>query len=313
MRPLAFLTAVLLAGCGATVTGGAEPPAVLAVEPALRPEPAKAKNDIPELYGRGCRQTNESAAVLTCSWGKKNAATRIAIVGDSKAAQWSDAITPAAEKQNWRIVSYIKSGCDFADVDQDLRPGVPHSTCRPWVKNVLKRITGPEKPDVVILSQRGVRARDDKNNLARERTRMREAMTSTWRKLTAAGIRVVVIADNPEPAMEVPDCISKHGQKSEKCTFDTSDGVTRSAAPLQLEVTRALGGRQVKAGGSVPRGFEAPVYVDLVEQVCPTEVCRPVADDILKYRQGSHLTATFVRSLTSPMRRLLKAAGIPTR
>ena len=89
--------------------------------------------------------------------------------------------------------------------------------------------------------------------------------------------------------------------------------MARSAAPLQLEVTKALGGRRSKAGGSVPRRFKAPVYVDLVDKVCPTKTCEPVTGDILKYRQGSHLTATFVRSLSSALQRLLEAAGIPVR
>ncbi len=327
----ALALALMVAACGSGLGGSDESPILGAGEPSpspgdtvvlaaptaasvsLRPPPSRAEQDLPAMYAKGCRQTNKSSKVLSCTWGKKGAATKIAVVGDSKLAQWTSAIDPLIPKQDWRVVSYMKSACDFADVDQDLRTGVPHPTCRPWVKKVLAKLTGPERPDVVVLSQRGTRAGDDPEQRSEQRARMRTTMVATWKKLTAVGIRIVVIADNPDPAMEVHDCVAKYGQDAKRCSFERAAGVTRSAAPLQLEVTRKLGGRQVKPGDRIPDDFKAPVYVDLVDEICKGATCPPVAGDLLIYRQGSHLTATFVASLSARLLRLFEAAGVPTR
>ncbi|MGQ0845982.1 MAG: SGNH hydrolase domain-containing protein [Sporichthyaceae bacterium] len=307
--PLALLA--LLAGCSASGTQSGPAPvpsepspaeSVVVASSALRtllPDPAQAKYDVPGMYARGCQQNNESAAVLSCTWGSRTAATTIAVVGDSKAAQWTTAIERMVPKQNWRVVSYTKSACDFADVDQDLRPGTAHPTCRPWVRSVLRKLTGPERPDWVVLSQRGTRAGDDRNDVPAQRERMRRAMLATWTRLSAAGIRIAVIADNPEPAKQVHDCVAGNPRRLDRCEFDRAAGIARSAAPLQRQVAEAMGG--------------TVRYLDLVDRICPAKRCRPTSGEVLVYRQGSHLTATYVATLTQPLLTLLEGAGVPAR
>lgn len=36
----------------------------------------------------------------------------------------------------------------------------------------------------------------------------------------------------------------------------------------------------------------------MLDQICPTATCLPVIGGVLVYRQGSHLTATYVASTT---------------
>ena len=51
--------------------------------------------------------------------------------------------------------------------------------------------------------------------------------------------------------------------------------------------------------------------VDLNPWVCPTEsACPPVIDQVLLFRQGSHLTATYVRSLTPVLHHALVTSGV---
>lgn len=45
--------------------------------------------------------------------------------------------------------------------------------------------------------------------------------------------------------------------------------------------------------------------LDLTDWICPAEQCVPVIGDILLYRQGSHLTDTWVRSMTPIVQREL--------
>ena len=55
-------------------------------------------------------------------------------------------------------------------------------------------------------------------------------------------------------------------------------------------------------------------FVDLNEWICPPgEVCPPVIDGALVYRQGSHITASYIRSLTPMLYRALAAEELTQR
>jgi hypothetical protein len=41
--------------------------------------------------------------------------------------------------------------------------------------------------------------------------------------------------------------------------------------------------------------------IDLRDRICPGEVCPAVLGDVLVYRQSSHLTATYVGTLTDAL------------
>ncbi|MET0838659.1 MAG: hypothetical protein ABWY19_07765, partial [Marmoricola sp.] len=52
-------------------------------------------------------------------------------------------------------------------------------------------------------------------------------------------------------------------------------------------------------------------FVDLNRWICPPgDRCPPVIAHTLVYRQGSHITATYVRTLTPMLHRALRAAGL---
>jgi hypothetical protein len=51
--------------------------------------------------------------------------------------------------------------------------------------------------------------------------------------------------------------------------------------------------------------------VDINDAICPTERCAAVIGNVLIYRQGSHLTATYVATLTPRLASAFTAAGLP--
>jgi hypothetical protein len=50
--------------------------------------------------------------------------------------------------------------------------------------------------------------------------------------------------------------------------------------------------------------------VDLFDAICPTERCPAVIGNVLIYRQGSHLTDTYVRSMTPRLAKALTKAHL---
>jgi peptidoglycan/LPS O-acetylase OafA/YrhL len=286
------------------------------VEGGITPDPAVANEDVPDIYDLGCQQDRKSAEPVRCQFGPATTSnpTTIAVVGDSKAGQWLPALQLLANANHWRVVTYTKSSCPLVDA-QTFVDGEPYTSCREWGANVLNLLTGPEKPDFVLTSQNPGRAVGKNGKASFEA--MQDALASTWKRLGDAGIQVLVLADNPHPDQEVWQCASENTQQLSKCAFDRSVGVQGSAAALQRAAVKQAGGRTLELDGVQPdlekaAGDLKPVYLDLVDSICPAARCVPVIGHVLVYRQGAHLTATYVTTLAPRLGALLRAAGVPS-
>src|SRR5699024_8125147 len=114
--------------------------------------------------------------------------------------------------------------------------------------------------------------------------------TQQWNKLEQAGSDVIVILDNPGPIGSVYECLQGHLEDLGACAFPRSEGIARSAQSVQLDAAEEVGTVDV---------------VDLTESICPAPMCVPEIGNVLIYRQGSHLTDTYVRTLTEALGRQL--------
>jgi hypothetical protein len=112
--------------------------------------------------------------------------------------------------------------------------------------------------------------------------------TEMLRPLSAAGIEVTVILDSPFPAFSVPDCVERSGPTAPSCAIP--DDPERAAKdPLRVAAQEVDGVR----------------VVDLGNYFCRNGSCPPVIGNVLVYRDN-HLTATFARTLSGPLKRALK-------
>jgi hypothetical protein len=59
-------------------------------------------------------------------------------------------------------------------------------------------------------------------------------------------------------------------------------------------------------------GTDVPM-IDLFDVICPTTKCPPVVGNVMVYRRGSHLSATYVRSLTPQLAKAMAGAGVAVR
>ena len=117
-------------------------------------------------------------------------------------------------------------------------------------------------------------------------------MVEAYRQLAAGGAQVVVLMDNHHPGRAVYECVAEE-QDLRACTFPRQEG---------------SGGRGAQAEAAVRSGV---AVVDLADHICPTPSCPPAIGGVLLYRQGSHLTRTYVDTLTPILEeRLLTAAGL---
>jgi peptidoglycan/LPS O-acetylase OafA/YrhL len=260
------------------------------------PDPVLAPQDIPGLYGAGCQQSPDSAEPVSCSYGKKDAGTTIAVVGDSKAAQWVPAFEQLVKKHDWHVITYNKSACQFVDADTPLDDEL-YATCREWTHNVLAKLTGPDKPDIVVTAGQqndAVTGVGEDGALTESHELMQTALAKTWQQVQDAGVKVIVLADTPQTGRDIYPCVAERPKDPADCSYHRAEGVAESGAPIQKAAAHDAG---------VP-------FIDMVDWICPRAECAPVIGGVLIYRQGSHLTKTYIESLAPRLEEQLARLGV---
>jgi len=247
----------------------------------MRPLATEAIDDRPAFYdnGSGCQVDDGIAEPKRCDSGDESSDRTVVIVGDSKMAQWQPTFATMAKREGWKLVQLTKSSCTFADVDFAREN---RADCRAWGRTVLQDILDL-KPDLVIESHRFIDAlppgaNDDEDSTEQA---MVDGLTSYWQTLTGAGIPVVTLLDNPSPPnAPVYECVAAAPNDLASCSFELGGAVKASGAVAQR-----------KAAAEVP----GVGIMDMTSTVCPDgDRCAAVIGNVLVYRQGTHLTKTFI-------------------
>ena len=110
-----------------------------------------------------------------------------------------------------------------------------------------------------------------------------------WRPLIEAGSQVVVLADVPRMREDVIACVAKHRLAGgARCAMPRDDALAGLDAPV-----------------AAAAGLDHAHVLDLNELLCPEVRCPPVVGHVLAYQDTSHLSATFVTTLTGIFTRRL--------
>ncbi|MET1059326.1 MAG: acyltransferase family protein [Nocardioides sp.] len=245
------------------------------------PDPAVARLDVPTYYDQDCQvEAGKEELLSGCSFAVRDSDRTMAMLGDSKSGQWFPAVEDIAVRERWRLDLYIKSACSFslAGVDDD---------CSAYTRNVLDSFRRGKAPDFAFVSQGSVPSP--------ERT---QGMVEALGELRALGTEVILVADNPRPGDEnVYECVDEHPTDYSACAFEKGYYGDGAGTPPLRDVAKEM---------------DLPL-IDLNRWICPPEdasTCPPVIDGTLLYRQGSHLTATYIRTLSPMLHRSLSELGI---
>jgi hypothetical protein len=174
-----------------------------------------------------------------------------------------------------------RSRCPFTSVPVTV-DGDVYASCTQWNINVIAELTGPDRPDYVVASgSRSTTLADEEAGVSDGLVPMVAGLEESWDALLNAGVGVFVLEDTPATGMNVHECVSESPQELTR-SYSHEDSEVSAGALAQRE---AADSRQDIA------------YVDLNDAVCPLAQCAPVIGNVLVYRQGSHLTATYVETL----------------
>jgi len=260
------------------------------------PDALDAPDDAPAAYAKGCQAGPEAVEPISCTVGDPAGTTTVALVGDSKALQWMPALDLIARRRHWKVVTYTKSACAFTSAvihfkDED----DPYEECSEWNRVVLARLLA-DKPDLVLTSHGKKVAMEGGKHVSEPRgiTAMANGLHQHWQALVAAGIEVFVISDTPRPSLNhVYKCVAENPTQLTACTFAREYSKNQGGAPAQREAVARTPGVH---------------WIDLNDAICPTARCAPVIGNALVYRQGSHITATYIQTLAPRLEAALDAA-----
>ena len=248
------------------------------------PREAEKKKNQPRMYADGCHLDLPETKSPECVYGNPSSETTVVLFGDSHAMQWFPALEELAKERDWRLLGFSKSACPPAEISvysTGLRR--EYRECEEWRERTIGRIVQEENPDLIVTSMLNrYRAREDGKGLDGDANNeaVVEGYVSTLEKLRSSGAPVAVIEDVPRPSKNVPECVSRSLENLQECAFPRE---------------KAL--EQPRINARAAEEVEGASLIDPTPVVCPEETCPAVIGDVLVYRNGAHLTRTYVNTL----------------
>jgi hypothetical protein len=247
----------------------------------LTPSLSEASHDTPQSLHDGCRTSVGSATIHPCAYGDLSGTLTVVLFGDSHALQWEPALIRAAQSDHWRLVVLSKSGCPSVDV-RYRSVGFPYDVepCLTWRARAIAWIKR-HPPDLVILSNsRSYLLVDSRGHEIQYDTGWADGLRRTLSRLPGVAARLV-IGDTVRMQRNPPGCLKRHGDSMVRCETARAKAWSHHHDRVEKSVTRA----------------DHATFVSLNRLVCPYDPCPVVMGDVMMWRNDSHLTATFARSL----------------
>jgi peptidoglycan/LPS O-acetylase OafA/YrhL len=263
------------------------------------PPPAQVSE--PAYWVNGCLDDEFTAAPKPCVFGDtKDPKLTVALVGDSIAGNWWEALAVIANQEHWKLVTELHATCPFSATPA-IAPGKggPYPACTSWGHTVLHDLDTTIKPQVVITSSMASEdAEGYAHGTAASRAAIGEGEAAYWKQLQAHGIHVVAVRETPNPGVNAPVCVEQYGTGSTRCDTPASQAITPD--PPTSYAARLT-------GGSVP-------VIDMNDLICTSADCPPDAGNVLIYFDGHHFTQAYSQTLAPFLKRRLLATGaVPDR
>jgi hypothetical protein len=258
----------------------------------LDPPLADAAQSEAEPFYDGCLLTFLADTPEPCVFGDTSASATMVLLGDSHATQWFPALDLYANAHHLRLVVDTKATCPAVDVSI-FSPllGRTYTECDTWRAAVVAGLAAVH-PRLVVLGT--APNYDSAYDIVQDGPAWLAGQRTLIRQLEADGSRVVVLGPVPSPPQDIPDCVSAHLDDVTAC--DVPDTYGRDGIGL---VGYDLAGLVAeRANVTAAGGF----FVNVRRWFCTAATCPVVVDNLLVYRDNSHLTipwATYLEPLVA--------------
>jgi hypothetical protein len=252
--------------------------------------------DVPEIYSiPNCDTWYHSSQVQACQFGPKNAAHTLVLFGDSVLAQWFPAFAKIyLAEPDWRIVVFTKSACSASTVHYFYpRIKSAYTVCDEWRDQALRDIAAL-RPDVVVMGS---------THYDFTPTQWIDGTQKTLDWLSPAAKAVVVMSPTPELGFNGLNCLASKANwpawlpQTQHCRSKLAPETPSSVINLLKQAAKPYPNVRV---------------FDFSAQICPQGLCHAKIADHIVYRDGQHLTASFIESLAPEVQKQLDRDHIPS-
>ncbi|PJJ71237.1 peptidoglycan/LPS O-acetylase OafA/YrhL [Diaminobutyricimonas aerilata] len=245
----------------------------------LAPTLDRAARDVGDLQLDGCQQQKNEPELVVCEYGDPDAATTVALFGDSHAGRWFPALHEVVDRHGVRLITLVKSGC--RSVDSEVAwSSTKNPSCTQWREAALAELVA-EQPALILLANHLPPMPERNPRILQER--WQEALSSSIERLPSA--RVAVVTDTPQLTAPPRYCLSANLSAADRCA-ESRDEVLN--API------AAAEQALASAGDLAR-------IDLTDRFCNESTCPAVIGSTLVYSDDHHVTATFSRSLADAL------------
>ena len=212
-----------------------------------------------------------------CAFGtsRRRAVARIALLGDSHAPAWRAAVDVLARSRRWRGLTLARSSCPFAVVPRRHVARDDAESCEAWVHGVVRWFRRHPGVGTVFLVNSG--GYDFAGDAVAGYRAALDALPPSVR-------RIVVIRANPRTGPDTLPCVAR--ALSERRSPDGCALPRETALPADpaAEAAPQLAGDRGRV-------------VDLTRFFCGERLCFPVVGGALVFKDTSHITQVFSRTL----------------
>ena len=220
----------------------------------------------------------------------------VAVIGDSHASVWRVALETAAAEHLWHGLRFGHASCPMSLATRRIREP-DRSHCDRWRRAVLRWLKDhPDVTTVFVAQLSGGSGVVTHRGQDPFETQVKGYLDA-WKAMPASVQRIYVIRDNPKTDGRTPACVanavSAGLHPGPACAVPRREVLDRDAA--------AVAARRLNS----PRVRE----LDLTRFFCGKLVCEPVIGGVLVYKDATHLTGLYAKTLGPYLARLIDASG----
>ncbi|HET8558904.1 MAG TPA: acyltransferase family protein [Marmoricola sp.] len=277
-----------------------------AMDPAARgcPNPDLADTMVPSVdavaddwfRAPGCSRKMHLDPVQPCQFGDVHdrSVPHIAVIGDSHARALMPPMVRLAERHLLSIDFFTAGGCAWTDEPSRLGAQRLRDSCNHLREDLGARLRRhPRAYDFVVTTAWAAIMDGSRQHRVR-------SLVRAWAPLAAHGVPVVAVRDNPTPgpnAAHDPNlCIARVGIARANAECSLSRARHLRWDPFREAVRRTPHAREINMIGFYCRGGTCPVVIGGVDV----------------YRDNSHVTTTYARTMAPYYYRALRRAGLLT-
>ncbi|MBK4348621.1 acyltransferase family protein [Lacisediminihabitans changchengi] len=226
--------------------------------------------------------------VKACHFGStKDDAPRVALIGDSHAYQYIEAMIRLADEKGWALTTYLKGACPWNTTPIGGPSPEFTNSCATWLSNLKGVLAQQPKYDAIFASALADTPYITSSNDATQE--IADGYDKAWSQ--AKGAPIVTIVDNPDFLTDPNKCLRASAAKD--CTEARSD-VLKKVDPISLAAKK-----------------HGATLLDLTDKYCDDTRCFSVVGGADVYRDQDHLTVTWTLTMRDKIGAALESRLAP--